>query len=102
MIVCDSQTCPAPVPSVPPGSAQSAVTLMADDENIWAKQAAAMLDAYTNVQPAHDPPMRRNTGLLSPRNSGPDLVRYRLSCSLGTNTEDGDWTSTVKLLHSEF
>ena len=53
-VVCGVRTCPAPLPQVPPGSAQSAVMLALEANNMWAKQVAAVLDAQPDIQPAHD------------------------------------------------
>ena len=44
----------APLPQIPPGNSQSAVMLAAKADNMLTKQAAAILDACPNIQPAHD------------------------------------------------
>ena len=44
---------PAPLPQVPPGSAQSAVILAAEANNMWVKQVAAILDGHPDKQLAH-------------------------------------------------
>ena len=48
------RTHPAPLPHVPPGSAQSTVMLLAEANNMWEKQVAALLDDCPDIQPAHD------------------------------------------------
>ena len=53
-VLYGARTYPAPVPQVPPGSAQSAVMFAAEGNNTWAKQVAALLDACHEIQPAHD------------------------------------------------
>ena len=58
---------PAPLPPVPVGSAQSVVMLLADAEYMWAKQAAALLDACMDFQPAHDSADEEDHGSPPPK-----------------------------------
>ena len=51
--MCGARTCLAHLSQVPSGSAQSAVMLAAEADNMWAKQVAAILDACPDIQLAH-------------------------------------------------
>ena len=66
-MVCGAWTCPAPLPSVPPDHAQSAVLLAAVADNMWDKQVATLLDALPNIQPVHDLADKEDPWLPSPK-----------------------------------
>ena len=61
------RTHPAPLPQVPPGSEWSTVILAAEAENMWPKQAAAILDAHPDIQLAHNSMDEEDQGSPPPK-----------------------------------
>ena len=53
-------------------------------------QAAALLNAHTDKQPAQDSADEEDHGSPPKKSNKPDMVRCRLSCRLGVNTEGGE------------
>ena len=76
--------------------------LAVEANNIWAKQAAALLDACPDMQPTHNSADEEDYSLLPQRNNVLNIVRCRLSCRLGINTESEEfwlyWSSQASLL----
>ena len=62
-----ARTCPAPLPQVPPESAQSAIMLAVEAGNMQAKQVAALLDAHPDVQPTHNSKDEEDHGSPPPK-----------------------------------
>ena len=66
MVVCGARTHPAPLPHVPPISAWSTVMVAAEAENMQAKQAATLLNAHPDIQPAHDSEDEEDCNVIMP------------------------------------
>ena len=66
-VVCGAMTFPTPLPQVLPGGAWSTVMLAVEADNMWVKQAAALLDACPNIQLTHDSTDEEDHGSPPPK-----------------------------------